>query len=109
MTYEEIVDKVRGIYEDADARMIFEHVAIQINIVGEGSGILYLEVAHRQICVEPYDYYDRDGILECDATAVCDIFDNKLTVWEALDQGRIHYYGNWDKLNLLKKIVKKDF
>ena len=49
MTYEEIVEKVREDYEYADARAIFEHVAVQFNITGEGSGIFYIEVADRKV------------------------------------------------------------
>ena len=64
MTYEEIVEKVRNDYENADARAIFEHIAIQFNIKGEGAGIFYIEVADRNVCVEPYDYYDKDALVE---------------------------------------------
>ena len=63
MTYEDLVYKVREVFENADARKILEHVAIQVNITGEGEGIFYVEIAERHICVEPYDYYDRDCLL----------------------------------------------
>ena len=44
MTYEEIVNIVRDNLENADAREIFEHIAFQFNITGEGSGAFYIEV-----------------------------------------------------------------
>ena len=39
MTYEEVVRIARDAYEDADARNIFEHIDVQVNVTGEGSGI----------------------------------------------------------------------
>ena len=38
ITYEQIVKKVRKTFENADAREVFEHVAIEVDIVGEGAG-----------------------------------------------------------------------
>lgn len=36
MTYEEIVDKVKELFSEADVSMIDEHLAYQFNITGEG-------------------------------------------------------------------------
>lgn len=107
MTYEEIVYKVRQAYENADAREIFEHIAIQVNIVGEGAGAFYVEVANREVCVEPYDYYDRDGLFTADADTLIAICEDRLTVFEAMEQGRLKVEGNPWKLKLLNKIKKK--
>lgn len=105
MTYEDIVYMCRDFFENADARMIFEHIAIQINIEGEGTGIFYLEVADRSICIEPYDYYDRDGLLTTDAATLCDITTGKISVSEALSCGRMRYEGNEEKLATLRQKV----
>lgn len=105
MTYEEIVDKVRSVYENADARDIFEHIAVQVNVVGEGEGIFYLEIADRQISVEPYDYYDRDGLIIISADTIFDIADGKLTFHDAYHSGVLQCYGNMDKMRKLQKIV----
>ena len=61
VTYEQIVKKVRKTFENADAREIFELVAIEVDIVGEGAGAFYFEVAERACVVEPYNYYNNDG------------------------------------------------
>ena len=45
MTYEELVLRVRDVYENADAREVFEHIAVQVNVEGEAAGAFYLEVA----------------------------------------------------------------
>ena len=94
MTYRDIVDRMRDVFEDADARNIFEHIAIQINITGEGSGVMYLEVAQRQVSIEPYDYYDRDGLVVIDSHVLMDICDGKYTVRHAYKNGMLTYQGN---------------
>lgn len=104
MKYEEIVDKVQSVFENADARDIFEHIAIQINIVGDGHGAFYLEVAHREICVEPYDYHDRDGLITATGKVLMDIADQKITFSEARDKGLIRLEGNMEKFRVLQKI-----
>ncbi len=98
MTYKEIVDKVREVFEYSDARNIFEHIAIQVNVTGEGSGILYLEVADRQVTIEPYDYYDRDGIITIDSKILLDLCDKKYKFRYAYDHGLMSYQGNERKL-----------
>lgn len=104
MTYEEIVMQVRENFEDADARNIFEHVAVQVNIIGEGSGAFYIEVAERQVSVEPYDYYDRDGLITADAETILKVARGELPAKEAMELGRLRAEGNWEKLKLLSKI-----
>lgn len=107
MTYEEIVEKVREDYEYADARAIFEHVAVQFNITGEGSGIFYIEVADRKVCVEPYDYYNKDALVEVSSDTLLAISDGVMDVQEATRQGKMKLSGNMRKLAMLQKIVFK--
>ncbi len=104
MTYEEIVDSARSIFENADARMIFDHIAVQVNIHGEGSGVFYMEVADRNICIEPYDYVDRDGMVDTDGQTILDICNGLITLDEAMESGRLIIYGNDDKLAKLREI-----
>jgi len=108
MEYFEIVDKVREGLENADAREIFEHVAVQVNIIGEGEGKFYVEIAARQVCVEPYEYYDRDGLLMGDAETLIAIADGSMDILEAMKNGKLRVEGNMDKLKLLYKVrIKK--
>ena len=104
MKYEEIVLKVRDGFENADAREIFEHVAVQVNIEGEGNGAFYIEVAGRKICVEPYDYVDRDGLLTATGETLVTIADGTLSIEQALASGALRVEGNMGKLALLTKI-----
>ena len=109
MTYEQIVDMVRKVFENADARMVYEHVAIQVNVIGEGEGIFYFEVADRQCCIEPYDYYDRDGLMITDAKVLKDLCTKKMTFREGLDNGKIRYEGNFRKLELCLNNIKLQY
>lgn len=107
MTYHELVLKVRNIYEYADAREVYEHVAVQVNITGEAEGIFYIEIAERQICVEPYDYYDRDILVTVDSTTLNDICDGKLNYAEAYKKCNFKIEGNPHKIELLSKVKFK--
>lgn len=105
MTYEEIVDKARAGYENADARTIFEHIAIQVNIDGEGKGAFYIEVAERSVCVEPYDYHDRDILITTTGPVFCDIAAGKLTLHDAIEKGLLRAEGNQEKLRLVEEQI----
>lgn len=104
MTYEELVVKVRELYEDADARDVFEHIAIQIDLEGEVTGAFYIEVANREVCVEPYTYYDRDILVKMDSNLLQDILDGRMKFHDAVANGLISIKGDLYKYELLKRI-----
>lgn len=60
MTYEEIVKKAQSMIEGCDASNIPGHLAVEIDITGEGEGAFYFELKDGQLFVEPYEYYDHD-------------------------------------------------
>ncbi len=107
MTYEQLVEKVKGTYESADAKKINEHVAIQFNIEGEAEGAFYLEIADSKIKVEPYEYYDRDVVVITTAAVLTDIADGKLTVEQASNAGNLRTEGNTGKAFLLDQVTVK--
>lgn len=104
MTYEEIVQCVRTAYENADAREIYEHIAIQVNVTGEGEGAFYIEVAGRAVCVEPYDYYDRDGLMTISSDTIVEIAKGEMTFEQALEKGLLRLEGNMDKFRKVAKL-----
>lgn len=107
MTYEEIVNAVRHTYENADARAIWNHIAVQVNVTGEGSGAFYIEVAGRAVSVEPYDYYDRDGLITASGETIMAIAGGKTTFQEEYEKGNLRMEGNMEKLRELVKINLK--
>lgn len=104
MTYEELVVRVRELYENADAREVFEHIAIQIDLEGEITGAFYIEVANRHICVEPYTYYDRDILVKVNSQLLQDILDGRKKYKDAISEGLISVKGDLIKYQLLNKI-----
>ncbi len=108
MTYEDVVYSAREAFENADARHIFEHIAVQVNMTGEGSGIFYIEVAERAVCVEPYDYYDRDALVTLSSDTVMALTRGELKLKEAMDRGLIRIEGNMDKIRLLSTVKLED-
>lgn len=67
MTYEEVFTQIKSIFMEADVSGEKEHVAFQFNVTGEGEGAFYAEVKEGTLCVEPYEYYDRDAVFTCTA------------------------------------------
>ena len=110
MTYEELVQKAKETYCKADAGEIKEHVAIQFNITGEAAGAFYLEIRDGQVMVEPYEYYDRDVIVTCDAEHLIQIAEGKLGIVDGYEGKliiEIKAEGDLGKALLLKKLTQK--
>ncbi len=106
VTFEQIVKKVRKTFENADAREVFEHVAIEVDIIGEGAGAFYFEVADRACLVEPYNYYNHDGRVIATADVLLKLAAKKMTVRDAWHSGQLQYEGNEVKFNLILDKVK---
>ena len=106
ITYEQIVKKVRKTFEDADAREIFEHVAIEVDIVGEGAGAFYFEVAERACVVEPYNYYNNDGRIIATADVILQLAAGKVRMRDAWERGLFRFEGNEVKFQLLMDKIK---
>lgn len=104
MTYEEIVAAVRHTYENADARAIWNHIAVQVNVTGEGAGAFYIEVAERAVCVEPYDYYDRDGLITVPGPVIMAIAKGETSFKDEYEKGTIRLDGDMSKFCELSKI-----
>ena len=73
MTYEEIVQRVKADMVKTDAGNVKEHVAVQINITGEGEGAFYIEVKDGRIDVQPFEYYDRDVLFIAPSDRVLEV------------------------------------
>lgn len=104
MTYHELVNEIRNLYQGADAEDVKEHLAIQFNISGEENGCFYVEISEGKINVEPYEYYDRDAIISCDVDTLFEILSGKLTIAQAYQFGKIQVGGNLWKAVLLNNI-----
>lgn len=107
MTYQELVDKAKDIYQNMDAGNVKEHVAIQFNIEGEAAGAFYLEISEGKVVVEPYEYYDRDVLVTTTAAVLTEIAEGKLDIVVAYTTGKLKAEGDLGKALLLKQLTKK--
>lgn len=106
MTYEEMFEKVKEEFKEADVSGINEHLAYQFNITGEGEGVFYAEVKDGKLYIEPYEYYDRDAIFICTADVLFKIISGKLDPIAAFTVRKLKVEGSIDKALKLKEFIK---
>lgn len=109
MTYQEIVEKTREIifsYDLTSIKDLKEHIAVQINITGEGEGAFYIEIKDGEVYIEPYEYYDRDCKFIISADNFFKICDGSLDAVKAFTVGKLKVQGNIDKALNFSGIVK---
>jgi len=107
MTYQEIFEKAK---ENILSYSIDErkgHLAVQVNIVGEGEGAFYIELKDNAVFVEPYEYYDRDCILKVSGEDFIAISDGSLDPVAAFTKGKLKIEGSIDKALEFSKIVNE--
>lgn len=107
MTYEEIFEKVKKLFEQADVSEVKEHLAYQFNIIGEGEGAFYAEIQDGKLDIQPYEYYDRDAVFICKAEVLFGIISGEMDPVKAFTVGKLKVDGSIDKALKLKDFVKK--
>lgn len=114
MTFEEIVSKAKESFGTADVSSYEGHLALQINITGEGEGTFYAEINEGKLNIEPYTYHDNDATLTANADDVVSIFNGTLNIVDACDGGKLTIEGNLEKaysiqpqIDINKKPAKK--
>lgn len=104
MTYEKIFSKSKELILASDASDIGEHLAVEIDIVGEGAGAFYIELKDGKLFVEPYEYYDRDCKLIVSGDDFIKICDGSLDAVKAFTNGSLKIEGDIDKALKLSEI-----
>ena len=107
MNYEEIVAKVKKAYAKADTALVDEHLAVQVDVTGEGEGAFYIEVADGKINVEPWEYIDHDFKIQCSADEIIAIAEGKKKLADEVDAGNVYVSRNLDKVAVFDLIVAK--
>ena len=107
MTYAEYFANVKRDCMEADVSDIKEHLAYQFNIIGEASGIFYVEVKDGKLSVEPYEYYDRDAMFTATEKTFTDIVEGKLDPVFAFTVQKLKVEGNFDKALKLNELIKR--
>lgn len=106
MTYEEIFDKTKNALSSADVSGVKEHIAVEVDIIGEGAGAFYIEIKDGKSDIQPYEYYDRDCRLIATAEDFLKIADGSLDAVMAFGLGKLKVEGSIDKALEFSKIVK---
>lgn len=105
MTYEQIFEKTKQIVMEKDTNGLTGHLAVQINITGEGEGAFYIELKDGKVDVQPYEYYDRDCILIASAENFLKICQGTLDPTVAFTLGKLKVEGSIEKALEFQKIV----
>lgn len=106
MTYEEIFSKTKEMVLSHNVNGLKGHLAIEINIIGEGEGAFYIEIKDGNVNVEPYEYYDRDCKLIVSGEDFLKICDGTLNAVKAFTVGKLKIKGDIDKALEFSKIVE---
>ena len=89
----------------SDVSKIDGHLAVQVDIEGEGEGAFYIELKDHQLYVEPYEYYDRDCKFIISADNFLKLADGSLDAVAAFTLGKLKIDGSVEKALEFKNIV----
>lgn len=106
MTYEEIFQAAKTEFMKIDVSQLSGHLAVQVDIVGEGEGAFYIELKDGQLYVEPYEYYDRDVKLIATAENFIKIAKGSLNATLAYTTGKLKIEGDLGKALELQKMIE---
>ncbi len=105
MTYEQIFEKSKKLIMKSDVSKIDGHLAVQVDITGEGEGAFYIELRDHELHVEPYEYYDNDCKFIMTGENFLKMADGKLDPVAVFFDGRLKIDGSVDKALEFKNIV----
>ncbi|MBR4026939.1 MAG: SCP2 sterol-binding domain-containing protein [Lachnospiraceae bacterium] len=108
MTYAEYFSSIKTEFMGADVSDIQEHLAYQFNIIGEGSGIFYVEVKGGELHIEPYEYFDRHAMFTATTEIFTDMIRGKIDPVWAFTIGKLKVEGDFEKALKLKQIIDKN-
>lgn len=106
MNYEEIFQTAKTEFLKRDVTNFKQHLAVQIDIIGEGEGAFYVELKEGTLSVEPYEYYDHHVKLIATAEDFLKITDGSLNAVAAYTSGKLKIEGDLGKALELQQIIE---
>lgn len=94
MTYQEVFEEVKGIFEQTDVSGITEHMAFEFDLEGEVQGAFYAEVSGGKLDVQPYEYHDRDVRFISSADTLLKIVKGQMDPVVAFTIGKLKVEGD---------------
>ena len=107
MTFFEIFDEVKATFMQADVSDFRGHLALQVNMTGEGEGRFYAELSDGKLNVEPYEYFDRAVLFIIDSKDFLKLVHGKLDPVFAFTVGKLKVEGDLGKALEIQKLIKK--
>ncbi len=106
MSYEEIIELVKGSINQSAAKAIENHIAVEFDIYGEGEGAFYVEINNGALIIEPYEYYDRDAKVIITADELAKLIKGEKTPEESVADGITMVEGDVNAALELLKLAK---
>ena len=106
MTYKEVVEKVRKEFGKADVSNYEDHLALQLNITGEGEGAFYVEIIDGTLKIEEFDYINNNAQISASADSIINIFSGNLDMNSAVDSGEIEIIGDYAKALSIQPVIE---
>ncbi|MEE1155373.1 MAG: SCP2 sterol-binding domain-containing protein [Acutalibacteraceae bacterium] len=107
MTYFDCFNRVKDELAKYDVSDYNSHLAVQVNLTGEGEGAFYIELNCGKMNIEPYEYYDRDILLTINTGDLLAIINGTLDPVFAFSIGKIKVSGDIGRVLELKRVINK--
>jgi hypothetical protein len=93
MTFFEMFDAAKAGFSKAEPNGLKDHVAVQIEVTEDGSGIFYVETADGVLNVQPYDYRDNIAAVTLPHSTLFSLLKRETTLPEAVASGQAFVAG----------------
>lgn len=107
MDFWAVFNEVKDTFMQADVSNYQGHLALQVNLTGEGDGKFYAELNNGTLSVEPYEYFDRDVMFIVDSKDFLKIVHGKLDPVFAFTVGKLKIEGDLGKALEIQNLIKK--
>ena len=107
MDFWQIFNEVKEAFMKADVSDYQGHLALQVNMTGEGEGKFYAELNNGKLSVEPYEDYDRDVMFTIDSKDFLKLIHGKLDPVFAFTVGKLKIDGDIGKALEIQRLIKK--
>ncbi len=114
LTFQEAFENIRETYGRVDAVNRRNHPewypenfnrVIEIELIGEGAGWLYIDIGSEDFVVEPWSYHDADAHIKCSYYHFMRMMHGETTTPRLFMQGRLRITGNLAKGFEIKNLL----
>lgn len=106
MDFWEAFSYVKDTFMQADVSNYQGHLALQVNLTGEGEGKFYAELNDGILTVEPYEYFDRDVMFTVSTKDFIKIIEGRLDPVAAFTVGKLKVDGDLGKALEIQRLIK---